>query len=232
MKIVMLNGQNHKGSSYNIGRIVANKVKGSNKIIEYFFPKDLNHFCMGCYKCIENVADCPFYPEKEKILNDIYEADIIIVTTPTYCMNMSGSLKAFFDMTFDMWMVHKPIREMFFKRAVVVTACAGGGAKKALNSVKECLFNEGVAEIYTFGCAVQAMNWESVSEKIKTKIDKGTSKIAKKLNVNRKPRVGIKTKAMFNIMRLMHKAGWDSSKSEQEYWREKGWLDKARPWKQ
>ena len=28
MKIVMLNGQNHKGSTYNIGRIIADKIEG------------------------------------------------------------------------------------------------------------------------------------------------------------------------------------------------------------
>ena len=41
MKIVMLNGQNHKGSSYHIGRMIADKVSGDNEIREFFFPKDL-----------------------------------------------------------------------------------------------------------------------------------------------------------------------------------------------
>ena len=36
MKIVMLNGQNHRGSTYNIGRIIADKIEGENEITEFF----------------------------------------------------------------------------------------------------------------------------------------------------------------------------------------------------
>ena len=110
MKIVMLNGQNHKGSTYNIGRIIADKIEGDNEITEFFFPRDLNHFCAGCYMCIEDVSMCPFYSEKEKIIDAIDTADILIVTTPTYCMHMSAPLKSFFDLTFDMWMPHRPMK--------------------------------------------------------------------------------------------------------------------------
>ena len=42
MKIVMLNGQNHKGSSYHVGRSIVDKIKGENEVTEFFFPKDLN----------------------------------------------------------------------------------------------------------------------------------------------------------------------------------------------
>ena len=38
MKIVMIHGQNHKGSSYNIGRMIANKISGEEDIVEFFLP--------------------------------------------------------------------------------------------------------------------------------------------------------------------------------------------------
>ena len=106
MKIVMLNGQNHNGSTYHIGRMIADKIEGENEITEFFFPKDLNHFCAGCYQCIEDVSACPYYEEKKKIIETIDAADILIVTTPTYCMHMSAPLKSFFDLTFDLWIAH------------------------------------------------------------------------------------------------------------------------------
>ena len=83
MKIVMLNGQNHKGSSYHVGRSIVDKIKGENEVTEFFFPKDLNHFCMGCYQCIEDVTKCHCYDEKKVIIDAIDAADIIVVTTPT-----------------------------------------------------------------------------------------------------------------------------------------------------
>ena len=39
----------------------------------------------------------------------------------------------------------------------------------------------------------------------------------------------IKTKGFFNIMRMLQKNGWN--KSDVDYWNEKGWSDKKRPWK-
>ena len=36
---------------------------------------------------------------------------------------------------------------------------------------------------------------------------------------------------MFTMMRMMQIKDWGSGESEKEYWMEKGWLDKKRPWK-
>lgn len=211
MKIVMLNGQNHKGSSYHIGRSIVDKIEGENQVTEFFFPKDLNHFCMGCYQCIEDVTKCYCYHEKKVIIDAIDAADVIVVTTPTYCMHLSAPLKAFFDLTFDMWMVHRPMESMFTKKSVIVSTSAGSSPKS--------------------GLPVQAMDWEGVSDKKKEKIDKDTDRIAKKLSSGNKPAVGMKTRFMFMIMGMLHKKGWDSSPVEAEYWKEKGWLAGKKPWK-
>ena len=172
MKIVMLNGQNHKGSTYNIGRSIADKIDGQNEITEFFFPRDLNHFCAGCYQCIEDFAACPYSDEKKKIIDAIDEADLLIVTTPTYCMHMSAPLKAFFELTFDLWMAHRPMESMFKKRAVIVSTAAGTGTKSAIRDVEDCLFYLGVPKIYKLGMAVQAMNWDGVAADKKEKIGK------------------------------------------------------------
>lgn len=230
-RIVMLYGQNHKGSTYNIARMIADKIEGEKEVTEFFFPRDLNHFCQGCYSCLEDMKLCPFYGEKEKIINAIDEAEILIVATPTYCMHMSAPLKSFFDLTFDLWMSHKPMESMFAKKAVIVSTAAGAGAKSAVKDVKDCLFYMGVPYIIKYGITVQAMSFADVSEKKKQKIDKDTSAIAKKLNNNLKPYVKISTKFMFLMMRLSILSGLNSSASETAYWREKGWLDKNRPWK-
>lgn len=230
MKIVLLNGQNHKGSTYHIGRMIADKIDGENEIREFFFPKDLDHFCAGCYQCIEDITACPYYDEKKIIIDAIDEADILIATTPTYCLHISAPLKAFIDLTFDMWMAHRPMKSMFTKKAVIVSTAAGSGAKKAIKDVKDALFYMGVPKIYKYGLAVQAMNWNQVPEKKKAKIEKDTSVLAKKLN-NKKPSVGIKTRFMFMMMEKMQKKGWNSSPVETAYWKENGWLDGKKPWK-
>ena len=59
MKIVLIHGQNHKGSSYHIGRLLAEQFTES-EVSEFFLPRDLEHFCIGCYNCIEDEEKCPF----------------------------------------------------------------------------------------------------------------------------------------------------------------------------
>ena len=230
MKIVMLNGQNHKGSTYHIGRIIVDKIEGENEITEFFFPKNLNHFCTGCYQCIENASGCPYYEEKKKIIDAIDAADILIVTTPTYCMHMSAPLKSFFDLTFDFWMSHRPLESMFKKRAVIVSTAAGTGTRSAIKDVEDCLFYLGVPKIYKYGLAVQAMSWDGVAPDKKEKIEKKTAMLARKLSKTTAPSVGIKTRFMFGMMGMMQKKGWNSSPIETRYWKEKGWLDGKKPW--
>ena len=231
MKIVMLNGQNHKGSTYHIGRMIADKIEGENEITEFFFPKDLNHFCVGCYQCIEDFSACPYFEEKKKLIDSIDAADILIITTPTYCMHMSAPLKSFFDLTFDLWMSHRPMESMFKKKAVIVSTAAGTGIKSAMKDVEDCLFFLGVSEIHKYGMAVQAMSWDGVSSDKKEKIGKTTNKLARKLSSNNSTSVGIKMRFMFWMMVMMQKKGWNSSLVETQYWKEKGWLDGKKPWK-
>lgn len=169
MKIVLIHGQNHKGSSYHLGRILAEQFP-NGEITEFFLPRDLNHFCLGCCACMEDETRCPFYGEKRRIMDAVEAADLLIFTTPTYCIGPSASTKAFFDLTFTYWMPHRPRGCMFSKKAVVLSTAAAAGMSGATGYIKKALFYWGVPYIKTYGIAVQAANWEGVSEKKKTRI--------------------------------------------------------------
>ena len=231
MKITIIHGQNHKGSSYHTGRLLVDQIPGEHEITEFFLPRDLNHFCLGCYRCIENDADCPWYAQKNVIVDAMEKADLLVFTTPTYCMAPSASLKALLDLSFTMWMAHRPRGSMFLKKAVVLSTSAGSSTAGAIKGVAQNLFYWGVPKIYRYGAKVQAMNWESVKPMTKQKIEKATAKLAKKLGKNTPPRVGLKTRFMFFMMGRMQKANFNASPIEKQYWQERGWLGKARPWK-
>lgn len=230
MKIVVIHGQNHKGSSYHIGRLLADKLAKEEEITEFFLPRDLNHFCMGCYECIEDETKCPYYQEKRIITDAMERADLFIFTTPNYCMGPSASLKALIDMMFDYWMPHRPREWMFTKKAVIISTAAGTGTGRAIKSVKTSLTYWGVPYIKSYGISVQAMNWAGVKAEKKTKIERDMTKLAQRLTRVGTPKVGIKTKLIFWMMANMHRAGWDSSPVEKQYWEEHGWLNKERPW--
>lgn len=231
MKIVMINGQNHKGSTYHIGRMIAEKIASEKEIIEFFLPKDLNHFCVGCYACVDDVTKCPFYEEKNKIMAEVESADLLIFTTPTYCLRASAPMKSFIDLTFNYWMSHRPRQCMFHKKAIVVSTAAGTGAKKAVKDITVALFYWGIPYIMPYGISIQAMNWDGIKDKKKQKIEKDTTKIANRILKKKKVKVSIKTKAIFMIMRMMQKNNMGSGDADRAYWENLGWLDAARPWK-
>lgn len=231
MKIVLIYGQNHKGSSYHMGRMLADKMAQEEDITEFFLPRDLNHFCLGCYSCIEDETKCLFWDEKKIILDAMEKADLFIFTSPNYCLAPSGAMKSFLDLLFDCWMVHRPKEWMFTKRAVIISASAGASCKKTFRVIKDSLVYWGVPYIKTYGIPVQAANWKMVKPERKAKIEKDLTCLAAKIDCSKPPRVGFKTKAIFNIMKMMHQKGWDSSPKEKEYWKERGWLGKSRPWK-
>lgn len=231
MKIVMIHGQNHKGSTYKIGRMIANKIRREDDIVEFFLPRDLNHFCLGCYACIEDVTKCPFYEEKNKIMTAVESADLLIFTTPTYCLRASAPMKSFIDLTFNYWMIHRPRKCMFSKRAIVVSTAAGIGTKSAIKDITTTLLYWGVPSIITYGISVQAMNWAGVADKKKQKIEKDTTRIANKVLKRKRVTAGLKTKALFMMMRMMQKKDWGSGEAEKMYWDKNGWLGKERPWK-
>lgn len=232
MKIMLLHGQNHKGSSYHIGRMLAEKLAAEQEIAEFFLPEALNHFCTGCYACIADEKKCPFYNEKKVLADAMEQAELLIFTTPTYCMECSAPLKSFIDLFFQYWIVHRPRKDMFTKKAVIISTAAGNGTGKAIAPVKRTLAYWGVPYRKGYGIAVSAVNWEQVSEKKKQRIQMDMTKLAKKVKKAKVGKPSPYIRLMFRMMASIKKSapenGYDAG--EVQYWEENGWLEGKRPW--
>ena len=230
MKITVINGQSHKGSTYHIGKMLADKLGG--EITEYFLPKDFGDMCIGCTACIlKSEQLCPHYQRLEKLTNAIDEADVLIFTSPVYVYHVTGAMKSFLDHYGYRWMVHRPEKKMFSKQAVCISTAAGAGTKSTNKDIADSLFFWGVPKIYKYGVNVRAMSYSRISDKTKAEIDKKTTDIANKIKAkNGRVKVGLKTKGFFEIMRMIqHKSGWNEA--DTDYWHNKGWDGKQRPWK-
>lgn len=228
-KIVIINGQNHKGSTYHIARMLAEKIDGDIK--EYFLPRDFGEFCIGCTKCfMESEKKCPHYEKLKPLTAAMDEADVIILASPVYVYHATGAMKAFLDHYGYRWMVHTPEESMFKKQGVCISTAAGAGMKSTNKDMADSLLFWGVTRRYNYGAGVAAVNWNGVSEKKKKAIDKATSSLAKKIRKhvgNVKP--GIKTRGMFWAMHFVQRKGFNPR--DAEYWKKKGWTGKKRPWK-
>lgn len=229
MKIVIIHGQSHKGSTYHIAHMLAEKTNGDIK--EFFLPRDFDEFCVGCIKCItKSEQKCPHYEKLRPLTEAIDESDVIILASPVYVFHATGAMKAFLDHYAYRWLAHSPEESMFSKQGVCISTAAGAGTKSTNKDMMDSLFFWGVAKRYKYGIAVAAVDWNGVSEKKKKVIDKATSRIANKIihnSENVKP--DIKTKAFFEVMRLIQKNGFNPR--DVEYWKAKGWTGKKRPWK-
>ena len=232
MRIVVLHGQMHKGSTYNITKLFLENLSDENtEITEFFMPEDTPSFCIGCFNCfMKGEEECPHADKVQAIVKAMDEADLIILESPCYAFGMSGQLKTLLDHLAYRWMVHRPHPKMFSKVGLVISTAAGAGTKKVTKSLKDNLFHWGVAKIYRYGKNVAASSWESVKTEKKLKIEKDVKELSGKISKeigNVKP--GLKTKLMFHIMRMGQKAN-DWNPTDREYWLNNGWLGASRPW--
>ena len=231
MKVLLISGTNHKGSTYNIGRMLAEKVTSAGNISEVFLPRDFDEFCCGCTTCFVKGEDkCPHYEKVRSITEKIDAADLVILTSPVYVYHVTGQMKALLDHYGYRWMAHRPDEKMFHKQAAVVTTAAGAGVKSALKDMADSCFFWGIPRTYKLGKPIRAAAWETVTPKLKQSLEKQTDSIAAKIKRNHgKNSVPLKTAAFFRLMAMIQKNGWNEA--DKNYWNEKGWTSGKKPWK-
>ena len=229
MKIVIIHGQSHKGSTYHIARELAEKLHG--EISEFFLPRDFHSFCVGCNQCLYvSEEKCPHVGDFAPILRKIDEADVIILASPVYVYHVTGAMKVFLDHFAYRWMLHRPEPSMFHKQGVCICTAAGAGVKPTLKDMADSMFYWGIGKIHKYGLVVHATKWDKVRPDTKAAIDHDTTKLAAKITANYgKVRPGLKTKAMFMVMRMIRQKRY--SEIDNPYWEEHGWMGKGRPWK-
>ncbi|MBU5426233.1 NAD(P)H-dependent oxidoreductase [Tissierella pigra] len=232
MKITVIHGQSHKGSTYNITKQIIDKILDTNKeIYEYFMPRDTPNYCIGCYNCFnESENSCPQAEKVQKIVKSMEISDIIVIDSPTYCFEMTGQLKTLFDHFGYMWLSHRPKQVMFNKVGIVISTAAGAGARKVTKALAQQMFWLGIPKVFQYSKNVSASNWEMVPNKVKKSIEHDISKLSTKVQSKvGKVSPNFRLKFIFIIMGMMQKSNnWN--KVDQNYWKENGWLDKKRPW--
>ncbi len=230
MKITLIHGQNHTGSTYHIARMTAEKIGGD--IDEFFLPRDFNEGCSGCLACLHKGREhCPRSESVGIIFDAMLSADVIIMNSPTYIMEMTSHLKGFLEHIFTAWLAHRPEEAMFSKTAVVVSTAAGMGMASVTKSMAKQMFYLGIPKVHRLSFRVMASDWSGVSDKIKSKIESKTNEIARRITAkNGRATPGLKTKFIFSMMRAFQTKN-DYAPLDKEYWINKGWLGKKRPWK-
>jgi len=235
MKITIIHGTNRKGSTYHITHQIINSLdkRIQPEIKEFFMPQALPHACVGCYRCIvESESKCPHSSFTEVLKQSMLDADFIILTSPVYVFNVSGSMKSFLDHFGYQWMSHRPEKTMFNKLGLSVVTAAGAGLKPTQKTLKTNLNFWGIKQTFGFKHAVMAKSYEEIPSKIKNQIDKKSKKLAQSISKaylypKKKPE-GI-TRLYFYVMRLGKKGHPEWNEVDHSYWLKNHYFE-SKPW--
>ena len=235
MKITVLYGNERQGSTFHLVRLLKECLSEKLDIsyTEFMLPRDLPEFCKGCFTCFRwGEEKCPHRAWSGPIEKALLEADGIIVSSPTYAMEVSGALKNCFDHLCYQWIPHRPRAAMFSKVGVALSTTAGGGGGSVTRTIRKNLVFMGVPKVFRYSRAVAAMRWEEVSPKTKKMMERDIRQLAQKMVHQLMRRASIQTgwftRLFFGMMKMMI-SGYPADHPDRLYWEEQGWLAKQRP---
>ncbi|MFC2112645.1 flavodoxin family protein [Bacteroidota bacterium] len=135
MKILAISGSPRKGNTFS----VLNSIKENYPEIDFKLIQlsDLNfEYCRGCYGCVKKGENtCPIKDDRDMIIQEMMEADGIIMASPVYSLMVSAPMKNFFD-RFGFY-GHRP--QFFTKYALSIATCSGYGAEDAIKYMNKML---------------------------------------------------------------------------------------------
>jgi len=229
LKIAVINGTQVKGCTYQMKELFLENLRNDNDIIEFYLPKDMPRFCSGCKTCfLKSELLCPNAEYVMPIWNAILDADLIVFAYPVYVLRAPGHVKALLDHLACHWMVHRPYRRMFSKRAVILTQSIGAPNRAAQSDVATSLTWLGVSDIKKFGFGTMGtIKWDEINEKRRKRVEYRLRELSKKYLTPKPVRKSIRVRLFFFIAKMLHKdllkKGGPIS-ADTQHWIDNGWI--------
>ena len=238
MKITVINGTEKKGVTYRLKEIFLEQFRSSAEITEFYLPRDLPGFCVGCTQCFrDNAGACKDAEYVRRIEAALLEADLLVFTSPAYVFHCTGAMKAMLDHFGYRWMPHRPAKEMFGKRAVIITQCLGAGEKSTAKDIRDSLSWWGVSDIRCVSFKLMSeIDWNKIPAKKTASMTAKVQAAARRaaaIDYSRPARTRLPAKLKFYIVRMMQ-TGLGKQNPEYtdfKYWKANGWIDSVRPWR-
>jgi len=235
MKVTILNGNARHGSTWHVGEAFLNALQNETSVEmkEFVLPRDLPHFCNGCFSCFfRGEATCPHAQFVEPIAAAILEADLVVLASPTYGLDVSGQMKAFIDHLCYMWVSHRPDPKMFSKIGLTIATTAGAGIGHTTKTMRSSLRFWGVKRLYSLKERVTASKWEEVPEKKRKKVLKDAEQMAKRVagafhRIDRLHAPFLRTVMLRLMAGTMKSNTWNPA--DRAHWVQNGWIKGEQP---
>jgi multimeric flavodoxin WrbA len=236
MKIAVIHGQSHKGVTYSVVHGILDRLSEKTELSlrEFFLPKDGPDFCLGCNNCfLKGEEYCPSATKMQPIADAMDWADVIVLDSPNYVLEMSGGMKNLMDHFAYRWVTHRPSGTMYKKVGVAVSSSAGAPAGHTVRSMARQLKWMGCPFICLLPFTCNAFSVADLSDKKRAEMEIKTKRTAKRiLKLAANPRASLCAKLFFMIFRKMQSApaaAWNPK--DRDWWVEQGWTKNVRPWK-
>lgn len=232
MNVTVVYGTQRHGSTWHTAQLLLSALAAREplELTEFTLPRDMPHFCAGCSSCFARGENaCPHAASVQPIAAALEAADVVVLCSPTYVYDVCGSLKALLDHLAYRWMPHRPSPGL--ARAVGVGLCttAGGGARRTLGTIRKSLTFWCCRRVFTFGKPVAAVDWEGVSPKNRTFIERRMRALAEKILRARWKGPRLSTRFLFGIMKkVQQRFSWNPT--DHAYWESLGYFSGRNPW--
>ncbi|MCB2291188.1 flavodoxin family protein [Clostridium sp. CS001] len=212
-KVIAINSSKRKKNTYNLILNLKESLSKHDISVEIvnLFEYDIKP-CLGCEHCLIH-GGCVIHDDAQLLMDKLKSCDGIILSTPVYLNNLSGTLKTFVDRTCS-WF-HRP--ELQGKPILLLASTAASGLKNTLSYLENISIQWG------------AFPTNKIGRKVTTLKDpilyKEYSSFLKHLTIPKKDyKPKLNQLITFQVQRVMAQKLFPIDNT---YWAEKGWLDKS-----
>ena len=233
MEICFVHGSNRKGNTDRTIDIVKERLN-LFEAIEYtdiYLPKDLPHFCSGCFACIctgeYGGQNCPHSQYTHPIMEKMLRSDGIVIASPCYALAETAQVKALFDHFACTYICHRPNVEMFNKIGFVISTAGGAGTVRVVSTISRNLLFWGVKRIVKCRINIWEMNWDDMPGNRRIKAEKLLRHKAERFYKLTKNRSSVSSGIDHKFLRFLFKRlikSYPETNLDKIFWKSKGWI--------
>lgn len=230
MRILMINGSPREGG--NTGRLLdllsdglTSQASAQRRAVqvETLALRGLR-LCRGCRVCFDKGEQyCPLKDDVPMIYEKMLNADLIIMASPVYVDDVSGTMKTLIDRL--AYLCHRP--GLYGKGAYLLTSTGTTSSAHALGTMAMALRTWGVRVLGQDGIVAGALTEKGeIAARYGKKIAKTARRMLTSLATGKAEQPSLVSLLFFQIQRKSWLKQADAS-LDYRYWADKGWLRKG-----
>ena len=228
LKVLILHGSPHKGNTYEVTMEFLKELgtRIETEVKHIFLYQENLELCMGCGNCVVVGEDkCPRKDRIPEIHHMMHDADVVIITTPIYSLQVTSMVKNFLERS--AYIMHRP--SYFGKYFMSISTQAYSGDKDVEKYLASSMHFLGFNIIPGLHITMGPGNEELTQNKeIQKKIDVVVNEFQKIEKKSKYSNPNMKDLMMFRLRRstVNSKSTIEVFPRDAEYFQENDWLKK------